>query len=194
MSHWNPNIKFDYENWCQQQIAKRAKAALDARDAAFAEKHADTPLNELAHYLRRQAELLRRTPGPCEVDGGAFIEQRFGSWEAACKAAYLCPPVRLPKLINTARYNREKKVQEPLVIAEHEEKKKLKRQKKPSAAMSWLRSRPRSAGRRKKRRKSLNNFASRTALRRCVSHRQAWGKFAGFPHATPQKIQATPAF
>ena len=130
MSHWNPHSKFDYQEWLRQQVAKRARAALDARDAAFAEKHADTPLNELAHYLRRQADMLRRTPGPCEVDGGAFIEQRFGSWEAACKAAYLCPPIRLPKLINTARYNREKKVQEPLVIAEHEEKKKLKRQKK----------------------------------------------------------------
>ena len=130
MSHWNPNVKFDYENWRQQQIAKRARAALDARDAAFAEKHAGTPLEDLAQYLLRQARQLRHTPGPCEVDGGAFIEQRFGSWEAACKAAYLCPPVRLPKLINTARYNREKKVQEPLVIAEHEEKKKLKRQKK----------------------------------------------------------------
>ena len=130
MSHWNPHSKFDYQEWLRQQVAKRARAALDARDAAFAEKHTDTPLNELAHYLRRQADMLRRTPGPCEVDGGAFIEQRFGSWEAACKAAYLCPPVRLPKLINTARYNREKKVQEPLVIAEHDEKKKLKRQKK----------------------------------------------------------------
>ena len=130
MGFQNPNFKFDYQDWLRQQVAKRARAALDARDAAFAEKHADTPLNELAHYLRRQADMLRRTPGPCEVDGGAFIEQRFGSWEAACKAAYLCLPIRLPKLINTARYNREKKVQEPLVIAEHEEKKKLKRQKK----------------------------------------------------------------
>ena len=130
MGFQNPNFKFNYQDWLRQQVAKRAKAALDARDAAFAEKHADTPLNELAHYLRRQADMLRRTPGPCEVDGGVFIEERFGSWEAACKAAYLCPPVRLPKLINTARYNREKKVQEPLVIAEHEEKKKLKRQKK----------------------------------------------------------------
>ena len=130
MSHWNPHSKFDYQEWLRQQIAKRAKAALETRDAAFAEKHVETSLEELAHYLRRQADMLRRTPGPCEVDGGAFIEQRFGSWEAACKAAYLCPPIRLPKLINTARYNREKKVQEPLVIAEHEEKKKLKRQKK----------------------------------------------------------------
>ena len=130
MSHWNPNVKFDYENWCQQQIAKRARAALDARDAAFAEEHADTPLEELAQYLLRQARQLRHTPGPCEVDGGAFIEQRFGSWDAALQAAHLRPLVNMPRLVNSARYNREKKVQAPLVIAEHEEKKKLKRQKK----------------------------------------------------------------
>ena len=130
MSHWNPNVKFDYENWCQQQIAKRARAALDARDAAFAEKHADTPLEELAQYLLRQARQLRHTPGPCEVDGGAFIEQRFGSWDAALQAAHLRPLVNMPRLVNSARYNRETKVQAPLVAAEHEEKKKLKRQKK----------------------------------------------------------------
>ena len=130
MSHWNPNVKFDYENWCQQQIAKRARAALDARDAAFAEKHADTPLEELAQYLLRQARQLRHTPGPCEVDGGAFIEQRFGSWDAALQAAHLRQLVNMQRMVNSARYNREKKVQAPLVIAEHEEKKKLKRQKK----------------------------------------------------------------
>lgn len=130
MSHWNPNIKFDYQNWCQQQIAKRAKAALEQRDAAFAEQHAETPLKELTHYLRRQAELLRHTPGPCEVGGGTFIEERFGSWEAACRAAYLQPPANLPQLVNTARYRKEKEIQEPLFFAGQEEKKKQKRQKK----------------------------------------------------------------
>mgnify|MGYP006967686215 CR=1 FL=1 len=37
MSHWNPHSKFDYQEWLRQQVAKRARAALDARDAAFAE-------------------------------------------------------------------------------------------------------------------------------------------------------------
>ena len=48
MSHWDPNRKFDYNNWCDQQIAQRTKDALAARDAAFSEKHAGTPLRELA--------------------------------------------------------------------------------------------------------------------------------------------------
>ena len=130
MSYQNLNFKFNYQDWLRQQVAKRTREVLEQRDAAFAEKHAETTLEELARYLRRQAHQLRHTPGPCEVDGGAFIEQRFGSWDAACKAANLRPPVHMPKLVNTSRYTKEKKVQEPLVIAEHEEKKKLKRQKK----------------------------------------------------------------
>ena len=125
MSHWDPNRKFDYNNWCNQQIAQRTKDALAARDAAFAEKHAGTPLRELALYLVRQAQTLRHTPSPCEVDGGTFIEERFGSWDAALRAAYL-PPARTMKLNGTARYRKERAVQEPLFLAERKEKKRQK--------------------------------------------------------------------
>lgn len=68
MSHFNPNQHFDVENWRDQQIAQRTKDALAARDAAFAEKHAETPLRELAQYLVRCARTLRHSPAPCEVD------------------------------------------------------------------------------------------------------------------------------
>ena len=126
MSHWNPNRKFDYESWCDQQIAQRAKAALAARDAAFAEKHAETPLRELALYLACCARTLRHSPAPCEIDGGAFIEQRFGSWDAALRAACL-PPARMTvKLNGTARYRKERAIQEPLFLAERKEKKRQK--------------------------------------------------------------------
>ena len=125
MSHWDPNRKFDYNSWRNQQIAQRIKDALAARDAAFAEKHARTPLPELARYLARQAQMLRHTPSPCEVDGGAFIEQRFGSWDAALRAACL-PPARMMKLNGTARYRKERAVQEPLFLAERKEKKRQK--------------------------------------------------------------------
>ena len=126
MSHWDPNRKFDYNNWCDQQVAQRTKDALAARDAAFAEKYAETPLRELALYLARCARTLRHSPAPCEVDGGAFIEQRFGSWDAVLEMAHLCPPIKEPKLKDTARYKREKAVQEPLFLAERKEKKRQK--------------------------------------------------------------------
>lgn len=125
MSHWDPNRKFDYNSWRNQQIAQRIKDALAARDAAFAEKHARTPLRELALYLARCARTLRHSPAPCEVDGGAFIEQRFGSWDAAMRAACL-PPARTMKLNSTARYRRERAIQESLFLAERKEKKRQK--------------------------------------------------------------------
>ena len=125
MSHFNPNQHFNVENWRDQQIAQRTKDALAARDAAFAEKHAETPLRELAQYLTRCACTLRHSPAPCEVDGGAFIEQRFGSWDAALRAACL-PPARMMKLNSTARYRKERAVQEPLFLAERKEKKRQK--------------------------------------------------------------------
>ena len=128
MSHFNPNQHFDVENWRDQQIAQRTKDALAARDAAFAEKYAETPLRELAQYLARCARTLRHSPAPCEVDGGAFIEQRFGSWDAALRAACL-PPARMMKLNGTARYRKERAIQEPLFYEESERKKKEKRAK-----------------------------------------------------------------
>ena len=126
MSHWDPNRKFDYNSWCDQQIAQRTKDALAARDAAFAEKHVGTPLRELALYLARCARTLRHSPAPCEVDGGAFIEQRFGSWDAALRAACLPPTRTKAKLNGTARYRKERTIQEPLFLAERKEKKRQK--------------------------------------------------------------------
>lgn len=125
MSHWDPNRKFDYNSWREQKIAQRTKDALAARDAAFAEKHAGTPLRELALYLARCARTLRHSPAPCEVDGGAFIEQRFGSWDAALQAACL-PPARMMKLNSTVLYRKERAIQEPLFLSERKEKKRQK--------------------------------------------------------------------
>ena len=124
MSRTDPRAKFDYQSWFNRHVAERTKAALEARDAAFAVKHAETPLPELARYLARQAQTLRHTPSPCEVDGGAFIAQRFGGWDAALRLAKLPPPKGEAKLTNTARYRKEKAVQEPLTYAETEQCKK----------------------------------------------------------------------
>ena len=126
MSNRNPRERFDYKSWFERNVAKRTVAALEARDAEFAEKHADTPLAHLAQYVGNRAELLRHTPSPCEIDGGTFIEKRFGGWAAVLEMAHLRPPIKEPKLKDTARYKREKAVQEPLFLAERKEKKRQK--------------------------------------------------------------------
>ena len=129
MSNRNPRERFDYKSWFERNVAKRTVAALEARDAEFAEKHADTPLAHLAQYVGNRAELLRHTPSPCEIDGGTFIEKRFGGWAAVLEMARLRPPAKEPKLKDTVRYKREKAVQEPLFYEESERKKKAKRAK-----------------------------------------------------------------
>lgn len=97
MSHRNPRERFDYKSWFERNVAKRTVAALAARDAEFAEKHAETPLAHLAQYVGNRAELLRHTPSPCEIDGGTFIEERFGGWAAVLEMAHLRPPIKEPK-------------------------------------------------------------------------------------------------
>ena len=52
MSNRNPRERFDYKSWFERNVAKRTVAALEARDAAFAEKHVDTPLARLAQIGR----------------------------------------------------------------------------------------------------------------------------------------------
>ena len=129
MSNRHPREKFDYKSWFDRNVAKRTEAALAECDAAFAEEHAETPLIDLARYLTRMAELMRHTPVPCEVDGGTFIEERFGSWDAALQMACLNPPKKVKPLKETGRYRAEKKIQESLFYEESERKKKEKRAK-----------------------------------------------------------------
>ena len=69
----------DFQAWAQNQIVKRTEAALKEHDAAFAERHAETPLLQLVQYLRRCADTLKHSPSPNEVDGGDFIEQRLSN-------------------------------------------------------------------------------------------------------------------
>lgn len=130
MSHFNPNQHFDVENWRDQQIAQRTKDALAVRDAAFAEKNAGTTRAALAQYLSVCAAALGHSPSPTEIDGGAFIEQCFGSWETAMTAVGLPVPRTMPKLNNTLRYRQEKAAQKPLFLAERAEKKRQKQEAK----------------------------------------------------------------
>lgn len=125
MSNRDPRQRFDYQNWLNGQVAERAKASLTARDAAFAENNAGVTRAALTQYLNVCAAALGHSPSPTEIDGGAFIEQRFRSWDAALRAACL-PPARMMKLNGTARYRKERAIQEPLFLSERKEKKRQK--------------------------------------------------------------------
>ena len=130
MSNRDPRQRFDYQNWLNGQVAERAKASLTARDAAFAENNAGVTRAALTQYLNVCAAALGHSPSPTEIDGGAFIEQRFGSWDNAMTAAGLPRPKTTPKLNNTLRYRMEKEKLLPLFLAERKEKKRQKQTEK----------------------------------------------------------------
>ena len=77
-------------------IRRMVAEALREQDAQFAETHASDTARQLADYLYRCAMQLGHTPWPGEITGGAFLKQRFGTWEAALTAAKLPPPKRFP--------------------------------------------------------------------------------------------------
>ena len=126
---------FDGANWYEQHIAKRTRDALAEQDRAFAEKHAGDSLDQLAAYLRRCAGHWHKSPAPCEIVGGSYIAERFGSWEAALQLAHLGTVYKKPNNRNNGRYQREMKRQIELYRAERDakraerEKKNLERQR-----------------------------------------------------------------
>ena len=136
MSNRDPRQRFDYQNWLNGQVAERAKASLTARDAAFAENNAGVTRAALTQYLNVCAAALGHSPSPTEIDGGAFIEQRFGSWDNAMTAAGLPRPKTTPKLNNTLRYRMEKEKLLPLFLSERKEKKRQKQIEKNHQPLS----------------------------------------------------------
>lgn len=113
---------FDGRNWHEQHIAKRTREALDEQDQAFAVRHAESTLNELACYLRRCAEHWGKSPAPCEIVGGDYIAERFGGWTNALQAAHLDAVYKKPNNRANGRYQREMKRQIELYRAERDAK------------------------------------------------------------------------
>lgn len=140
---------FDGRNWYEQHIAMRTRAALEEQDRAFAERHAGDTLPELACYLRRCAGHWHKSPAPCEIVGGSYIAERFGSWSDALRAAHLNPVYGHPHNRSNGRYQREMKRQIELYRAERDAK-RAEREKK-----IWSASGSTPHGRRPSRRTSL---------------------------------------
>ena len=89
----------------------------------------------MACYLRRCAGHWGKSPAPCEIVGGSYIAERFGSWSNALRAAHLNSAYSHPHNRSNGRYQREKKRQIELYRAERDakradrEKKNLERQR-----------------------------------------------------------------
>ena len=83
---------FDPQKWKYEKLVAMTNAAIQRKNAEFAEAHRNDTNRQLIAYLRQCARELGYTPYPSEVFGGAMINQRFGGWSRAVVAAGLPYP------------------------------------------------------------------------------------------------------
>lgn len=83
--------KNELNNYHVQLLSKRASRALDAREAAFKEAHAESPDLELVAYVRDKAAELGHSPREGEIEGWRYLKERFGNWNNLLRRAGLRP-------------------------------------------------------------------------------------------------------
>lgn len=81
-----PNLNqarnMDVDAWRVRQINRRTKQLIDEQDRAFMETHAADTEEDLREYVRHQARIRWRMPHPLELQGGLYLRERLGDWDA----------------------------------------------------------------------------------------------------------------
>ena len=111
-------------------LRKRTEEALAQKQREFKVLHQSDTDAELIEYLRRCAGEIGHVPNACEVIGGTYLHQRFGSWDRALRLAGLGRPGQAPDFHRRWIYKQEKQRQIDLHKAEKRRKQLEKRQRK----------------------------------------------------------------
>lgn len=110
-----------FEREVQRQLGYHQKTMrqLALYETEFADLHAADTDAEILAYLLGWAERLKHSPNMCEVVGGKYIAERFGSWARALKLAGLpAPPDNPPKRWHRLAYLDELKRQRQIGMEE----------------------------------------------------------------------------
>ena len=107
-------------------LRKRTEETLAQQQREFASSHQNDTDAELIAYLRRCAREIGHPPNACEVIGGAYLHQRFGSWDNALRLAGLRKPGKAPEFHHRWIYKQEQQRQIDL----NREQKRRKQQEK----------------------------------------------------------------
>ena len=105
-------------------VRKRTHTALNEKENAFVEAHAEDSNEELLEYLKKCAVKIGHTPNESELIGGKLITQRFGAWTRATDAAGLPRPRQAPHSEHRMIFKEEMKHQRELMRKAKEEKRK----------------------------------------------------------------------
>ena len=110
-------------------IRKMVDQALEEQEHLFRKDHEPDTDGQLLAYLKNAALQMGHTPWPGEITGGAYIEQRFGSWNQALYLAKLPEPNTPNKQSTFARVQAETEKQKALYRQKKAEKKLLSEQR-----------------------------------------------------------------
>jgi len=113
-------------------LRKRTEEALKKQQQEFEALHRNDTDADLIDYLRRCAGEIGHVPNACEISGGAYLCQRFGSWDRALRLAGLGRPGPAPNFQRRWIYQQEKQRQIALHKAE-KQRKQLEKQKRKAA-------------------------------------------------------------
>ncbi len=81
----------DIDAWRVRQVSERTRRLMDEQDRAFREAHAADTEAELREYIRQQARVRRRMPHPLELQGGRYLRERLGDWDALALSLGFAP-------------------------------------------------------------------------------------------------------
>ena len=116
------------QNIYEATIRRMVQEALEQQEADFRQQHAEDSDEQLIAYLRAWAIRKQHTPWPGEIVGGAFIEERFGSWNRVLALTRLPVPRTANQSASFARIKEETERQKELYRRKKTEKKQLAQQ------------------------------------------------------------------
>lgn len=117
------------ENIYKATIRRMVSEALAEQERLFRERHESDSEEMLLDYLRHCAAELGHTPWPEEIDGGAVLRERFGTWQNAVRSAGLPEPRSADRLLSFDRVQRETLRQQERYRQKKREKKARTRQR-----------------------------------------------------------------
>ena len=95
----------------EQILNRRIEEALGQRQRSFPQEHETDSDEALLRYVRAFAEELGRAPNSCEIIGGTYLKERFGSWERLLELADLPVPGRAADFRHRLIYKQERERQ-----------------------------------------------------------------------------------
>ena len=112
-------------NIYEATIRRMVTQTLEAQELQFRQDHARDTDAQLLGLVRDWVSDHGYTPWPLEIQGGSYMAERFGSWEALIELAGMEPPTHPNRPQSFQRFREETDRQKAIYRMKKAEKKQL---------------------------------------------------------------------